>query len=282
MTDSHERERAAVTDSYLKISSPSFSLELEGHPSFIMQSYDMVREDVLRRLMELMRQAAPVSPSSAQAQAEPQRGEIETNQPSAWSAQVVADEKALTSVDLQLPAEVTGRPSGNFRATSPVSSRPNNMRDIKARMASKQPVSRPSTMNPQQPVQSAALNTQASIQVDIPPPPGAVPSVAAAGANADASSGAAQPVAQSERAQRAHYIWIYITHQAYNKVYVADIHALEKSPVGAFMDGRRVRKIHLENVALAAFRPLFGEGQTMWSEPNPARAKGVKPSIPDK
>ena len=39
---------------YLRIEAPSFSLELEGEPQFILDSYDNIRQDVLKRLVAVM------------------------------------------------------------------------------------------------------------------------------------------------------------------------------------------------------------------------------------
>ena len=44
---------------YLRIEAPSFSLELEGEPQFILDSYDNVRQDVLKRLVALMQDSHP-------------------------------------------------------------------------------------------------------------------------------------------------------------------------------------------------------------------------------
>ncbi|PIV99343.1 MAG: hypothetical protein COW42_11305, partial [Deltaproteobacteria bacterium CG17_big_fil_post_rev_8_21_14_2_50_63_7] len=40
---------------YLRIRSEQFSLELEGDPAFILETYDTVRQDILRRLIDLIR-----------------------------------------------------------------------------------------------------------------------------------------------------------------------------------------------------------------------------------
>jgi hypothetical protein len=254
MSNANDQSSASAHETYLKISSPSFSLELEGHPSFVMQSYDMVREDILRRLMELMRPASGNDPARA---------------PLAAVSEAAPAGAPVTSPavpELPIPEPPAARaPAFSFRDAPSLSARPNNMRDIKARMASKQPVrasaSSLAAIQGAADAQSVQLNTQASILVELPPAAPVTPP------HADPAAPSAPLPPAVPVVARAHYIWIYISHSAYNKVYVADLQALSQSPLQAFMDGRRLKKIHIENMDLPAFKALFGEGRTLWTEP---------------
>jgi hypothetical protein len=164
-----------------------------------------------------------------------------------------------------MPEPPSGRAlAPNFRETASPSARASNIRDVKARMANKQPTRPSSSPNtaptpappsPPKDPQSAPLNTQASIQVELPPAPTSSATPTPSG----------DPIAL--KANRTHYVWIYISHQAYNKVYVADLDTLDRSPLRAFLDGPRLRKLYLEGVDLPAFKALLGEGRTLWTEP---------------
>lgn len=62
------------------------------------------------------------------------------------------------------------------------------------------------------------------------------------------------------------YIWVYVTHDIYNKVYVIDTETFTSSSIHRFLDGRRMRKVYLDQAHQEFLRPLLGTGKTLWSE----------------
>ena len=148
---------------YLRIRSEQFSLELEGDPAFILETYDTVRQDILRRLIDLIR----------------------GGQSSADSAKTMMQ---------SIPAEV---------------------------------------------------------QQDVPP------------LQPDAE---AQEQHQQSKANANNYVWVYITHEIYNKVYVVDLPTFSASPLSRFLDGVRLRKLYVNREYQEVLGPLIGTGKTLWSE----------------
>ncbi|MDX9722558.1 MAG: hypothetical protein RBU37_17560 [Myxococcota bacterium] len=153
--DSTERQKR----NYLRIESSKFSLELEGDPAFILETYDNVREDVLRRLIEL-----------------------------------------ISSADREL------------RSSS---------------------------------VQNKAVRGQSLEELST---------------RAEESSPAVAPV------RAANYLWVYITHEIYNKVYAVDLATFSASPLSRYFDGRRLRKLYLDKEYHGVLGSLVGTGKTLWSE----------------
>ena len=170
---------------YLRIESPEFSLELEGDPNFILETYDNVRQDVLRRLIDLIRSGQ------------------------------------------QAPQQV--QQSGHYQQVHPQQQR--------------------------QPQQRAPMQRQgaANRTADIWTRP-----------QEERSSGAWDAVSEHEK--EIGYIWVYITHEIYNKVYVVDLNTFAASPLSRCFDGRRLRKIYIDREFQGVLGPLVGTGKTLWSE----------------
>lgn len=166
MASSEEEEK----ENYLRIESPDFSLELEGDPDFILHTYDTVREDILRRLIELI-----------------QNSDVDPSDPSART--------------IVTPAV----------GESEVKSRKPTIDELAQR------------------ARSGRLNE----------------------ANPNA------------------YVWVYVTHEIYNKVYVVDLDAWNESPLAEFLDGRRLRKMFVERDARDQVKSMIGTGKTLWSELTP-------------
>ena len=143
---------------YLRISSEAFSLELEGDPNFILETYDNVREDVLRRLIKLLQEAPATIP----------------------------------------------RPQ----------SAPTEHLDL--------PVADP----PHDPHESSRIRA----------------------------------------ANAKNYVWVYVTHEIYNKVYVVDLPNFMTSPFSRFLDGQRLRKMYINREHRDLLGPLLETGKTLWSE----------------
>lgn len=251
-------------DNLLRIESPSFSLELEGEPAFIMQSYDMIREDILERLIKVLRDnrnadAQPASTPTPQATTPP-----------------------TPSPRPQLRGPRTDRPS---------------IRGIKARMANHRRDDKPDTTRdgqpsgfaqtqamfvaaPDQPSQDAKSASPGNTLAMIAPgavkaqankrPQRQTPSRAKVPPSLPKTRGrrAATPASPQHRAKPspADYVWVYLTHDIYNKVYVCDIGTFQNSPLAAFLDGRHVAKVYFENTPLEPFNELIGHGKTLWSE----------------
>jgi len=157
LTEHEQTER-----NYLRIESSQFSLELEGDPDFILETYDNVRADILRRLIDL-----------------------------------------INSAD-----------SGERR-------------------------------------------------------PASVPNKAVRGQSLNELSGRVQsetPTNESSAARAPNYLWVYITHEIYNKVYAVDLATYSASPLSRFFDGRRLRKIYIDKEYHAVLGSLVGTGKTLWSE----------------
>lgn len=147
---------------YLRIRSEQFSLELEGDPAFILETYDTVRQDILRRLIELIR----------------------------------GDQSHLDS------------------AKTMVQNIPDEVRQD--------------------------------------PPAQNDPEV--------------QEQQQHSKANANNYVWVYITHEIYNKVYVVDLPTFSASPLSRFLDGIRLRKLYVNREYQEVLGPLIGTGKTLWSE----------------
>lgn len=147
---------------YLRISSEAFSLELEGDPHFILETYDNVRTDVLRRLIELIRSHDDSGPPTLQEPIE------------------AVSEKAESRPPLE---ELGQRDSAKVRAANAVN-----------------------------------------------------------------------------------YVWIYVTHEIYNKVYVVDLESFMHSPFSRYLDGRRLRKLYIDRTSQELLGPLISTGKTLWSE----------------
>lgn len=150
---------------YLRISSDSFSLELEGDPAFILETYDNVRQDILRRLIDLIRKA---------------------------EAAAAHGEEASTLTEPMEPVGTTPELPADARV-APDSTR------------------------------VRAANAQ-------------------------------------------NYVWVYITHDIYNKVYVVDLDSFMGSPFSRFLDGRRLRKLYVSRDQQDSLGALLHHGKTLWSE----------------
>ncbi len=131
----------------LRIESPQFSLELEGDPEFVMETYDTVRRDILKRLLDII-------------------------------------------------------------------------------MASQEPA--PTVVSP---VLSSV-----------------------------------EPAAPADLSESQAYVWVYVTHEIYNKVYVVDHPTFSASPLSRFLDGIRLRRIYLSREHRELLGPMVGTGKSLWSE----------------
>ena len=230
---------------FLKIESPSFSLELEGEPEFVHRCYDMVRDDILRRLTDIIRQH--------QQQAQP--------------------DATTTPAPAPSPREFKPRSNETFRSGAAAR---HNARDVKARMAARsEPKLAPAVPEAEKthtlPTTSHARpnlsgKTKATLAI--------IPKLSSDRAQLPRpSAGQAKASPRPAHPSREGYVWVYITHEVYNKVYVAELDVFKRSPLGAFLQGERIEKLYLDDAAFPALRTLTGEGKTMWSELNPKAQK---------